>query len=301
MNNKYKPSNVWDKINNSIIPITSEKINYDTFRRADGVNTKITTWNPYEPSLRYFKHFLMNIIVNSDENFITTYNQIQNTNLGDPISIIHNNQKYNLDYILSTNELIFIRSILPKVQTICEIGAGFGRTAHTLLNTTPNIKSYYIIDLPNCLYLTQEYLKKVLLPHQYDKCVFISTDVLEETQLENIDLYINIDSFAEMDENTIINYLELIKISGKYFYCKNPIGKYSVKDIGLLNINKEDIDNIYQTGLCRQTLDLYDYDNLMSYLDSYVEKYNPGGEFKPINFNLASPFYFYGNVLYTTQ
>lgn len=295
--NNFKPSKVWDKINNTLLH-ENNNVDYSDFREPNKINKKITTWNPYEPTLRYFKYFLNHIVFTSSEEFFETYSKVKNTNLGNPIAIKYKNIDYNLDYILSINEILFIKDILNKSKTICEIGAGFGRTPHSIIEVFDNIEKYYIIDLPNCLNLTKNYLNKVLTPQQYSKCEFISTDNLKIETFPKVDLFINIDSFAEMDEEIIFNYLKLIYTSSEFFYCKNPIGKYTPKDIGLLEYNNEDLDNIFNTGLCRDTLNIFNDEDLYLNLQKYIEKYNPDKSSHIIKYELASPFYFYGNVLY---
>ena len=48
-----------------------------------------------------------------------------------------------------------------KNYTILEIGAGYGRTAHAILNTF-KINKYFIIDLNTNLQLAKKYLNKIL-------------------------------------------------------------------------------------------------------------------------------------------
>jgi putative sugar O-methyltransferase len=297
MNEHFKASEVWNKINNNLL-FNYNNINYDNFREANSINSKITTWNPYEPSLRYFKSLLYNIISTSTEEFFKIYNKIQNTELGNPISIKYKDNNFNLDYILSTNEILFLKDNIIDVKKICEIGGGFGRTAHAMLYNFDNIEKYYIIDLPNCLALSRNYLHLVLPSNLYQKCIFISTEDLDINNFIQIDLFINIDSFAEMDREVIFNYLKLISTYGKFFYSKNTIGKYNPKDIGLLNINNEDIDNIFKTGLCVDLLDIFNSDDLYFNLEKYNQAYKPNNYSIIIKSKLSSPFYYYGDVLY---
>lgn len=294
---QFKPSKVWEKINNNLL-FNYNNINYNIFREVNSVNSKITTWNPYESSLRYFKSLLYNIISTSTKDFFKIYNKIQNTELGNPISIKYKGNNFNLDYILSTNEILFLKDNMSGITTICEIGGGFGRTPHAMLYNFDNIEKYYIIDLPNCLTLAKNYLYLVLPSNLYQKCIFISTEDLDITNFPQIDLFINIDSFAEMDNEVIFNYLKLISTYGKFFYSKNTIGKYSPKDMGLLNVNNEDIDNIFKTGLCVDSLDVFNSDDLYFNLEKYIQTYKPNAHSTIKKSKLSSPFYYYGDVLY---
>lgn len=47
-----------------------------------------------------------------------------------------------------------------KMSRIIEIGAGYGRTAHCVLNITPGVK-YIIADIPPALYVSQTYLSSI--------------------------------------------------------------------------------------------------------------------------------------------
>ena len=291
------PSSVWEKINNTILNTnTMSTDKYSNFRKVDSINSKITTWNPYEPSLRYFKTMLYNIVSKESNNFFKRYNQITNADMDSPIFIQYQNVKYNLDYILATYEIIFMKPYIDTINTICEIGAGFGRTCHSILETHNNIDCYYIIDLPNCLGLSKYYLQKTLHPNLYNKCKFMS---IHEIDIPNeVDMFINIDSFAEMPPRTIKNYLKLISTHGKFLYCKNPIGKYNVEDIGLINPNVEDVTEILKTGLCRQSLDIYNDIELVYNLKIYVDKYKPNNNSKAVKFSNDVVFPHYGNVIY---
>jgi len=292
----FKPSPVWDKINNNLLQGVSNT-DYNTFREVNKkrANSKITTWNPYEPSTRYFKSFLNHIVYQSDDEFRKIYKCFSNTNLGNPINIKYDNLLFNLDYILSTYEILFLNQF--KYETICEIGAGFGRTSHALLEYYPNIERYTIIDLPNCLSLTKGYLKKVLSKKLYDKIEFICADDFDLNSFPNTELFINIDSFAEMNKTTIQNYIKLIEKHGKYFYSKNTIGKYNPLDMDLKNINKDDFSSIMETGLCLEEIKAFDNNNLLSHLENYINKYKPQN-FSVVKSQLSPPFYYYGDVLY---
>tara|TARA_X000000950_G_scaffold278491_1_gene369516 strand:+ start:11108 stop:12145 length:1038 start_codon:yes stop_codon:yes gene_type:complete len=127
---------------------------------------------------------------------------------------------------------------LNKIDTICEIGQGFGLLISKLLK----VKNYKIIliDLPESNYLTAYFLKKVF-PH---KKIVMDVDLPEKKLNKNIfnqgeifilspwikiknikiDLFINSRSMMEMNHESIINYFKLIheKISKNgYFLCIN--------------------------------------------------------------------------------
>lgn len=105
------------------------------------------------------------------------------------------------DYLAAVEEWQFLHDadVLDKeVQTVVEIGAGFGRTCHTLLTLAPAIRRYLIIDLEPMLRLARAYLQRVV-PN--GEVTFVAhDDNVEIAKIAELrpDLVINIDSFQEM-------------------------------------------------------------------------------------------------------
>lgn len=154
-----------------------------------------------------------------------------------------------------------------------EIGAGFGRTAHAIINNFMNVKLYTIIDLEPCLRLSSRYLKEVLSSADYSKICFIKS--VDAEKVDRIDLAINIDSIAEMDPEVCRNYLSLINNVAGYFYTRNPICKYSPESIGIKNIHQIDFDKVANLGLCRKVIDIFDEEALSLCRKEYQSTYLP--------------------------
>ena len=166
---------------------------------------------------------------------------LSSKNIGKAKKIIKLNNKiitasdlFHIKYIFDLNNSIR----LEKINTICEIGQGFGLLASKLLK----IKNYKIIliDLPESNYITIYYLKK-LFPR---KKIFMDIDMpnkkLTKKMLKHgdifvitpwidiknikIDLFINSRSMMEMNTRSILNYFNLIHTKIKkfgYFLCIN--------------------------------------------------------------------------------
>ena len=115
-----------------------------------------------------------------------------------------------------------------SVESVFEIGGGFGAWAHTLLHCFPNIKKYLYLDIPPILYVGTQYLKNFykeeLISYRetrnMDSIRFTSGGKREiiavcPWQIErisaNIDVFYNSASFQEMDEDMVINYSKHIK------------------------------------------------------------------------------------------
>ena len=148
--------------------------------------------------------------------------------------------------IISASDLFHIKYIfdlhnstnLKKINTICEIGQGFGLLASKFLK----FKNYKIIliDLPESNYITIYYLKKFFpnkkiwmdidMPNKkLTKKIFNKGDIFVISpwiDIPNIkiDLFINSRSMMEMNKESISNYFKLIhsKISKNgLFLCIN--------------------------------------------------------------------------------
>ena len=105
-------------------------------------------------------------------------------NLGNPPTINFMDREISLDYLLSIEECNFCEDKLNQSRIICEIGAGFGRSCHSILSLF-DVEEYIIIDLPEMIELSKTYLSAVLNINQFKKIKFIDANNFE--LLSNID------------------------------------------------------------------------------------------------------------------
>jgi len=115
-------------------------------------------------------------------------------------------------------------------RSVLEIGAGYGGVAYYLNQF--GIKNYTIIDLPVVNVLQGYYLIKSL-PKEIDVCLYgeKSTDhsirilpyfSINEFQNDSFNVTLNQDSFPEIPEDTVIDYLKKIRlITSHFFYSIN--------------------------------------------------------------------------------
>lgn len=129
-------------------------------------------------------------------------------------------------------------NLKKNVNTVCEIGQGFGLFASKMLK----IKKFktILIDLPESNLITAFFLgniikKKIILDQDlennfltkeiFDKNeIFIISPWVKISKNIKIDLFINMRSMMEMTQEAINNYFELIKkniTKNGYFYCVN--------------------------------------------------------------------------------
>lgn len=244
--------------------------------RAPGAANKFVAWDPYERSTRYMKFLLLSIARQQSAEFFDIYSRIGNTDFGSPLHIQHRHLLLNADYMAAVEEWLFIkRHTHPaRLRKVVEVGAGFGRTCHTLLTLCDSIESYVIVDLAPMLELSSQYLAKVV-PEMMSRISFVSSeDRTGQSQLD-ADLVLNIDSFQEMPPLVIDGYMERIVQNAKYFFCKNPVGKYLPQTVGFPELSPDRLQDVFSLGYCTDVLDIFDEDALTPARDKLVELYCP--------------------------
>ncbi len=156
------------------------------FRRPGGANSRLASWDPADSTMRYFKFMLYAAVQRQPERFFALYSALENADIGQPVAVTLGSCEINIDYFLALDEFLFLKSAVDfsSVHSIVEIGAGFGRTCHTLLTlAAAEIEEYTIIDLPQVLELSRRALAK-LIPGHYRKVRFI--DATNEYEWDNL-------------------------------------------------------------------------------------------------------------------
>lgn len=178
----YQSSNLWKKLGEGLFEDV-DKIDFNEFRSPGRINNRLASWDPFDKkTYRYYKNILYNLVAGEDERFDKIYSNIGNTQLGNPIEICVRGQNFNLDYVFSVQEIMFLSKILKKVKCVIEIGAGFGRTCHSIVNNFPKLQNYTIIDIPEVLELSNKYLRKVLDVKSYRKIIFLDNHLAENAE-----------------------------------------------------------------------------------------------------------------------
>ena len=182
-----KESNLWDIILCDDFHQKHKSI--ESFRQIGGFNNRVTSWDAIETSSRYFKSLIYVFAENLDSRILQSklsldlksdnkkngdgirhyLKNIRNLNLGNPLTINYFGNDVSIDYLLSTEEMFFIDEELKESKTILEIGAGFGRLAHSIIENFENVERYVIVDLDSVLTLSKLYLSKVLNKKEFLK------------------------------------------------------------------------------------------------------------------------------------
>ncbi|TRZ49990.1 putative sugar O-methyltransferase [bacterium] len=292
---KTTESALWKLINKSCI--TPDKIQDLNDFKSSGVNFRIAIWNPQTNGMRYLKTLIYNLCAELSPQNWDRLSKIKNRTVGEPISVTYDGHIVCLDYLQAVYENEFIADHLPLDEVnILEIGAGYGRTCHSILSNHL-VKSYTILDLPNCLELSRRYLIEVLNDEDLSKVNFIKATDLPDMDMHHFNLCINIDSFAEMEPDVVKYYLNYIGSHCDSLYVKNPVGKY--KDPSL-NTTPEgnQIAIALSMGVLRDVLDIHDSRAIIKHSQKFLAAYRPGAHWRLVANSWAQPWSYYWQAIY---
>lgn len=265
------------------------------FRKPSGVNSRLAHWHPQEPTLRWFRSFVQLAAASTPAREIEILRTVGDTSLGNPVKVtvewpstldttdeayvispgkLH--QEADLDYLYAAEEMGFIATALEltSVRTVVELGAGFGRTAHTFLRFVPTIESYIIVDLEETLELSSAYLRQVLTDQDFAKLRFHTVSEMDEIE-SGLDLVIQIDGFQEMDDETIDWYYANLVPRGAFLYVCNPVGKYLPETAGLSAVDPALLDTVMTLGRSQNIIDPWNEETLYPVRHGHVEAYRP--------------------------
>ena len=298
MNDRYPNSSaLWEHINKSYI--TGNQLEDLTNFKSSIINYKISLWNPHTNGIRYLKTLIYNLCTHMSEDYWQMIKNTKNRQIGNPITVTFNGEDICLDYVQAVHELGFIKEHLNTSlngSRILEIGAGYGRTCHTILSNH-NVGCYYVIDLENCLKLSEKYLRQALDNDNFKKIKFLPVVHIDDLKDIFFDLSVNIDSFAEMDADVVKLYLNYINKHCHSFYVKNPVGKYEDSTL-CTSQKKQEVELALQTGLLRDIIDINDNMAIKYQSEKFIECYLPGKRWECIASAWSPPWSFYWQALY---
>jgi len=280
--------NLWQRINKETM---SKKIDLNNFRSSE-VNYRIALPDPAKNGKTYLKQLLFDACRRLTTDQWSILKATRNRNIGNPTTVRFNGEDVDLDYLQAALEFDFVYG-RPNLNTIVEIGAGYGRTAHTFLSNSI-CHLYAIVDLPECLELARRYLNRVLTPEQADKLLFVPASKLSVLEGQAFDLAINIDSFAEMPALDVRRYLRFISKNCMAFYVKNPVGKYHDPTT---NNRPHLAKTAKKMGLLTKVIDIYDEKAISGRIPAFLKAYEPRG-FKNIYSCSAKPWSYYYQAIF---
>lgn len=292
-------SKLWQRINRDIISLDRLK-NLSNFRSSD-INYKIALWNPETNGVRYLKTLIYNLVSSFTDKEALILKNIEDITFGNPITIKYNGKEVCLDYAKASMEIAFIDKVMYlQERSILEIGAGYGRTCHTVLSNF-DIKSYTIIDLTNCLNLSFRYLKEVLKPELFKKIIFCDANEIKKVDQNEYDLCININSLSEMNSEVVSFYKKFIDKHCSYFYNNNPVGKYLDRTLDNHSQGSNLVKTALSTGVIRDVIDIHDSQEVHRAVKNFIRVYRPSSKWVRVADSWARPWSYYWQVLFSLQ
>jgi len=158
------------------------------------------------------------------------------------------NKKISRDLLDSIIEIYFLEKHLNVSSlnnlTLLDIGAGYGRLAHRMVEAFSNIKTYFCTDaVAISTFISEYYLRFRKLE---DKAKVIPLDDIESTLKKNtVDIAVNIHSFSECSISAIEWWLSLLEKYGiKYLMIVPNSGDHG--DELLLSNDRQDISKVIE-------------------------------------------------------
>ena len=297
-NKRLQPSEQWENINRC--HLTEESLADLEGFKSSVVNHKLAVWNPATNGVRFLKELVHNLCRGLTDEQWNMLDRTEGRELGRPYAVTYHGRSVCLDYLQAVYEMTFLQSNLNLADScILEIGAGYGRTAHLFL-CNADVAAYTIVDLPGCLDLSRRYLKAVLPGSAYAKLHFMPADQVDSLS-GDFDLALNIDSFAEMDESVVHQYLSLIDRRCKHFYVKNPVGKYLDPSLDSHAEGNEAVRMALASGVLRDVIDIHDDQVVLRQSERFLEAYAPSADWTVREHEWARPWSYYWQALYSKR
>ncbi len=277
--------------------------------RSHGANHKLALFNPARNGVRYLRTLIYHLASSLSEAGWQRLRNTSNRNLiGEPITVTCNGEAVCLDYLQAVLELEFIAAHLTadKPATVIEIGAGYGRTSHVLACNC-DLAAYWIVDLPGCLSLSQQYLGLVLPPDIFGRFHFVPASELPRIRDLQFDLAINIDSFAEMGRDTVRCYLDCIERQCRLLYVKNPVcnnlERPADPTLGTIGRLRRFLYNLLARRLTSgfvlaDEIDIFNGALVREQASAFVDAYRPTNAWRCLGHAPAPPWVHYWQALY---
>jgi putative sugar O-methyltransferase len=184
----------------------------------------------YEDQLSLYRDYFINSSLKEWLNeIIQKYNLPESMVGGCETTVRINNKPFSIHYLEAIARIYNFSSRIDftKIDSVFEIGGGFGCNAHLLIHLFPNIMKYLYLDIPPNLYVGTQYLKHFFPSSVVDYKELSNKDIinfsnkrdleilaiapwqLEKTEA-HIDCFWNSASFVEMPLDVVHNYAKYI-------------------------------------------------------------------------------------------
>jgi putative sugar O-methyltransferase len=203
------------------------------------ISKRIKNFTYYQQfSLSYLTYMLWEFVSRNDPERLTV--KLIEPLEGNPPRLYLNKRIISQDLANAILEYKAVMSQINKteINSILELGAGYGRTSYIFLKLLPNVK-YIIADIPPALYIAENYLsnqfsnrnifkfrkftdfKEIKEEFENADIAFFLPNQLELLPQKIADLFLNISSLHEMRLDQILYYFDCIdRLIKKYVYLK---------------------------------------------------------------------------------
>ncbi|KAK1178073.1 putative sugar O-methyltransferase [Streptomyces sp. NBS 14/10] len=270
----FQASRQWERI--SELWVTEDAATDLTGFKSDRRNFNLALWDPTANGIRYLRALVYELATRLGDDDWSKIESVRNREVGDPVTVRYEGKSVCLDYLQAALELGFIeKEVDLDGAHVLEIGAGYGRTCHSMLSNY-DLASYTIIDLKNTLSLSRAYLRAVLDEKQFAKLKFVQVEDIDTALgTDRFDLCVNVHSFTEMTPDTVKAYLRLIDERCGAFFVKNPVGKFRDKSMDGHQKGEEAVKLAMETGPLRQVLDIHDSEAVAAAVPAFIDAYRP--------------------------
>lgn len=300
MNQRYAASGQWQKIIQDHI---GGEGSWDLSEfKASNINYRIALHDVRTNGVRYLKTLTYHLATQLPEESWERLRRVPRREVGNPISVTYHGESVDLDYLRAVAEVEYLaRHLRLDGGRVLEIGAGYGRTCHTLLSLH-DVREYWVVDLPETMELARRYLQAVLDEDRLARLRFVPVDEVDDAlRGAEFDLALNIDSFAEMDASTVNSYLSLIDRTSRHCYVNNPVGKYRDKDLDGHGWGEEAVALALRSGLLREVIDVYDSQAVEGQVPAFLSAYRPGDAWTSVADGWVGPWAYYWQALYRRE
>ncbi len=161
---------------------------------------------------------------------IKKYQFNQTVNFGSVQNFTYNEKQYSTHYLQMAYRIEQLSNYFDfkKINSILEIGGGFGSNIHFLLSNFKNIKKVVYLDIVPNIFVGTQYLKSIFKENVKDYLYFRDKNEIKFENNDKLEIYClpsweieklnckidhfhNASSFVEMPHDVIQNYVSFIK------------------------------------------------------------------------------------------
>jgi putative sugar O-methyltransferase len=215
--------------------------------------------------IKHIENFAYDKIYNLDKELLLS---LSDSKVGNPSGFYRNDKFYTISFLNELTKINFLRKNINfnEINSVVELGAGTGLLASALLQFKKSLK-YIVVEIPPALYIVQNFLEalgyKTLGYNDVINLKSLNDINIDDYQViclpswkigllqgHKFDLFVNAESFQEMEPELTENYLNKISPQiNKYIYLNNSKIGHAVGKKGEFGVLKQTGREHYLTFL----------------------------------------------------